>query len=62
MKDIEAETQAKGEASSWGKPDSGFDSRTPGSPPEFKADAQPLCHPGAPKTVFFLLFPILVYV
>ena len=30
-----------------GEPDVGLDSRTPGSQPEPKADAQPLSHPGA---------------
>ena len=34
-------------------PDSGLDPRTPGSRPEPKADAQPLTHPGAPRTVSF---------
>ena len=32
----------------------GLDPITPGSRPEPKADAQPLCHPGAPIFVFFL--------
>ena len=30
------------------EPDVGLDPTTPGSRPEPKADAQPLCHPGAP--------------
>ena len=30
------------------EPDVGLDPITPGSRPEPKADAQPLCHPGAP--------------
>ena len=30
------------------EPDTGLDPRTPGSPPEPKADAQQLSHPGAP--------------
>ena len=34
-------------------PDAELESRTPGSQPEPKADAQPLSHPGAP--VIFLL-------
>ena len=34
------------------EPDEGFDSRTPRSPPEPKADAQPLSHPGAQCSVF----------
>ena len=29
-------------------PDAGLSPRTPGSPPEPKADAQPLSHPGTP--------------
>ena len=49
----EAETQAEGEAGSLrgGEPDVGLDPRTPGSPPELKADAQPLSHPGALEIV-----------
>ena len=47
----EAETQAEGEAGSlWG-----LHLRTPGSlgsPPEPKADTQPLSHPGAPRWCF----------
>ena len=35
-----------------GEPDVGLDPRTPGSHPEPKADAQPLSHSGAPRTVF----------
>ena len=31
------------------EPDVGLDSRTPGSQPEPKADAQPLSHPSAPR-------------
>ena len=31
------------------EPDVGLDTITPGSRPEPKADAQPPCHPGAPK-------------
>ena len=40
------------------KPDVGLDPITPGSRPEPKADAQPLCHPGAPenKILFRILF------
>ena len=30
----------------------GLDPTTPGSRPEPKADAQPLCHPGAPEDTF----------
>ena len=35
------------------EPDVGLDSRTPGSRPEPKADAQPLSHPGAPLPEIF---------
>ena len=42
--EIEAETQAEGEA----------DPRTLGSHPEPKADAQPLSPPGVPYATFFL--------
>ena len=31
------------------EPDVGLDSRSPGSQPELKADAQPLSHPGIPR-------------
>ena len=31
-----------------GEPDAGLNSRTPGSHPELRADAQLLSHPGAP--------------
>ena len=34
------------------KPDVGLDPGTPGSRPEPKADAQPLSHQGALKTIF----------
>ena len=34
----------------FGEPNVGLDSRTLGSHPEPKADAQSLSHPGAPKT------------
>ena len=33
------------------EPDAGLDPRMPGSCPEPKADAQPLCHPGAPTDI-----------
>ena len=45
---IEAETQAEGEAGSLGEPNVGPDPRTPGSHPEPKADAPPLSHPAVP--------------
>ena len=35
------------------EPDVGLDPVTPGSRPEPKADAQPLCHPGAPQVLEF---------
>ena len=50
--DTEAETLAEGEADSVWEPDAGLDSRTPGSHPGLKADAQPLSHSGAPKGIF----------
>ena len=34
------------------EPHVGLNPRTPGSGPESKADAQPLSHPGVPKTYF----------
>ena len=41
------------------EPDVGLDAITPGSHPEPKADAQPLCHPGAPfaTTTFDTSYP-----
>ena len=42
------------------EPDVGLDPITLGSRPEPKADAQPLCHPGAPRVdVLISLFLIL---
>ena len=38
------------------EPDVGLDPITLGSRPEPKADAQPLCHPGAPIFLIFKLF------
>ena len=35
------------------KPDVGLDPRTPGSPPEPNADAQPLSHSGTPRILKF---------
>ena len=43
----EAETQAEKQAP-WREPDVGLSTRTSGSRPEPKADAQPLSHPGVP--------------
>ena len=37
------------------EPDVGLGPRTPGSPPEPKADAQPLSHPGVPKSHLVIL-------
>ena len=48
----EAETQAEVEAGSPWESNMGFDSRTLGSRPELKADAQPLSHPGVPNLYF----------
>ena len=45
----EAETQAEGEAGSLQEPHVGLNSGTPGSPPEPKADAQPLSRAGIPE-------------
>ena len=45
----EAETQAEGEAGPRREADAGFNPRTLGSPPEPKADTQPLSHPGIPE-------------
>ncbi|CAD7685649.1 unnamed protein product [Nyctereutes procyonoides] len=36
------------------KPNVGLNPRTPGSPPEPKADTQPLSHPGIPRFHYFL--------
>ena len=47
----EAETQAEGQASSMQEAQYS-PPRTPGSPPESKADAQPLSHPGVLKKPF----------
>ena len=45
--------EAEGEADSlWGEPDVGLNPGTPGSRPEPKAGAQPLCHPGFPVLFF----------
>ena len=56
----EAETQLEGEVGSMQEPDAGLDPGTPGSPPEPKADAQPLSHPGATYFLFFSLFLIFL--
>ena len=37
------------------EPDAGLDPRTPGSPPEPKADTQPLSDPGIPRVVSFII-------
>ena len=48
----EAETQAEGEAGSMQGARCGTRFQIPESPPEPKADAQPLSHPGIPKINF----------
>ena len=48
----EAETQAEGEAGSMQEPDVGLDPEFTGSPPQPKADAQPLGHQGIPENTF----------
>ena len=51
----EAETQAEGEKQApHREPDVGLDPQAPGSPPEPKADAQPLSHTGIPIHDFFV--------
>ena len=37
------------------EPDMGLNPENPGSCPEPKADAQPLSHPGVPKSIFYVL-------
>ena len=49
----EAETKAEGEQDPCGTPNTGLDPRTLGSQPEWKAEAQPLSHPGAPVRHLF---------
>ena len=49
--------QKERQAPHW-KPDVGLDSRTPGSYPEPKADAQPLSHPGIPQILLVLTFSL----
>ena len=52
-REIEAETQAEGEAGSTHRePDVGFDPRSPGSCPGPKAGAKLLHHPGIPTLLF----------
>ena len=51
MRDTERQRQREKQVPC-GDPNMGLDPGTPGSPSELKADAQPLSHPGAPKTVF----------
>ena len=48
MRDTErgAETRQREKQAPFGEPDAGLDPKTPGSPPELKADTQPLSHPG----------------
>ena len=55
QREREAETQAEGEQALCKEPDVELDPKTPGSPPEPKADAQPLSHSGVPE-LFHLFF------
>ena len=51
MRDTERERHRQREKQVlYREPDVGLNPRTPGSRPERKADAQPLSHPGVPKT------------
>ena len=50
----EAETQQTEKQVPHREPDEGLDSRTPGSHPELKADAQLLSHPGIPSVGQYL--------
>ena len=53
MRDIERERHRQREKQALHRePDAGLDPRTPGSGPEPKADAQPLSHPGIPRSMF----------
>ena len=54
MRDIEAETQAEGEAGSLQGARCGTGSWIMGSRPEPKGGAQPLSHPGVPQGNMFL--------
>ena len=49
MRDTERERQKQAQCR---EPDVGLDPRTPGSCPGWKADAQPLSHPGIPFPFF----------
>ena len=52
MRDMERERQRhrqRDKQAPCREPDAGLDSRTPGSHPEPKANAQPLSHPGIPE-------------
>ena len=51
--EIEAETQAEGEAGSSQEPNVGLHPWILGSHPELKADAQTLGHPGVPIFPFY---------
>ena len=58
----EAETQAEGEAGSMHRgPDMGFDPGSPGPRPGPKAGAKPLCHPGIPNAIDFLIWILAMY-
>ena len=55
MRDTDRGREAEGEVGSMQEPDVGLDSRTPGSGPGPKGDAQLLSHPGIPPLFFFFL-------
>ena len=46
----EAEFRQREKEAPCGEPDAGLDPGIPGSPPDLKADTQPLSHPGIPET------------
>ena len=57
MRDRERERQRHGQREKQApceEPDLGLDLRTLGSPPEPKADAQPLSSPGVPPPIFII--------
>ena len=65
MRDTERERQRQREKQDGcGEPDAGLDSQTPGSLPEWKAEAQPLSHPNlepkCSKSYLFLMVIIFI--
>ena len=59
MRDTHTERQRhrqREKQASFREPDADLDSRTPGSQPELKADAQPLSHPGDPDILDYHLY------